>query len=314
MPCSLVDTLAVAQRGIYPIQSVALRTGVTAYTIRAWERRYGVVTPERVGGRRLYSEADVARLALLKRAVDSGHRIGTVANLPGPALRRLLAGRPEAPETTDAQALPEAVHRAVAHAAAIDERGFDAELYDAVRTYGASGVVEAFIFPVLRELGRRWRLGTAEIAEEHIVTSAIRGYLSTRLRDLVPPAGAPVLVVAAPEGELHDIGCLAGAIRAAEAGWRVVYLGANTPAESIVHVAVTTSAAAVLLVVTFAIERLGQFLEQLVAGIGEAMAAAIAGHLDSEMIAAAEGLGYRPVSTMSDLDEFLRRSAGAGSA
>jgi DNA-binding transcriptional MerR regulator len=291
-------------RGLYPIQTVSLRTGLSAHAIRAWERRYGVVEPVRREGRRLYSEADVVRLSLLKRAVDAGHRIGTVASFTTEELRTLLSAAAEAVQDRE---LSQRVARAVEHATATDARKFDAELYDAVRTYGDAAVVESFIFPVLREIGSRWREGTAEIAEEHVVTAVIRSYLSSRLRDLAPPADAPVVVFASLEGELHDIGGLAGAVRAQAAGWHATFLGANTPPDSIAHVAGNVSARAVVVVVTMeeSDASISVQLERLVAGMPTEATPAIAGHISAATAEHAARLGIAHLRSMGDLDEFL---------
>jgi DNA-binding transcriptional MerR regulator len=77
----------------YRIGAVSRLTGVPADTLRVWERRYGVVEPRRTdGGSRLYSQQDVARLGLIKRLVDAGHAIGTVANLSLEQLEDRAAG------------------------------------------------------------------------------------------------------------------------------------------------------------------------------------------------------------------------------
>jgi MerR family transcriptional regulator, light-induced transcriptional regulator len=309
------DTVQMNDSAVYPIQTVALRTGLSSHVIRAWERRYSIVSPERVGGRRLYTEADVSRLSLLKSAVDRGHRIGTVAGLSTDELREIVS-RERGEAATEQCDTPtnERVRRAVAHAARTDARLFEAELFDAVRTYGSAGVVEAFIFPVLREMGTRWRTGRAEIAEEHLVTSVIRTYLSARLQDLAPPADAPKLVVAAPAGELHDIGCLAGAVRAQEAGWQALFLGANTPAESIVHVVTRASARGVLVVVTMeeSTTAVTRQLEAVAAGVSESVAKALAGSPSEANAERARSLDFSLPPTMAGLDEFLHRSAQSG--
>ena len=90
----------------YPIGEVARRTGLSPHVLRAWERRYGVVSPSRrTGGGRLYSSADILRLRLLRRLTGAGHPIGEIASLPSDTLLALLPGDPE---ETDARMIPEA--------------------------------------------------------------------------------------------------------------------------------------------------------------------------------------------------------------
>lgn len=294
-------------RGLYPIQTVSLRTGLSPHVIRAWERRYKVLEPFRSEGRRLYSEADIAYLSLLKRAVDNGNRIGSIAFLSVDELRSRVS---ESPDDGRPRDITDRVARALSHAAATDARRFDAELYEAVQTFGDAAVVEAFIFPVLRELGERWREGTAEIAEEHVVTAVIRGYLSSRLRDLVPPADAPMAVIASLEGELHDIGALAGAVRAREAGWNATFLGANTPVKAMTDVAANMGARVVVVVITLEESEASVTvqLDRLSASLPHKTDIAIAGNPSAGTAAYAETLGFAVLRTMRDLDAYLTSS------
>src|SRR5919112_1464562 len=74
----------------YPVRLVALRTGLTPHVLRAWERRYGVVSPARtMGGQRLYSDFDIERLRLLRRLTHRGHAIRWIASLPVAELAKL---------------------------------------------------------------------------------------------------------------------------------------------------------------------------------------------------------------------------------
>src|SRR5512141_2772591 len=85
-----MPTSTESQTPRYPVRLVALRTGLTPHVLRAWERRYGVVSPARTeGGQRLYSDLDIERLRLLRRLTDRGHAIGRIASLPIPELARL---------------------------------------------------------------------------------------------------------------------------------------------------------------------------------------------------------------------------------
>ncbi|MBK7092549.1 MAG: MerR family transcriptional regulator [bacterium] len=84
----MTKSLTNAELGI---EAVARRSGLSQHIIRIWERRYSVVRPIRTASnRRLYTEADVVRLALLNRAVHAGHRISDIATLPTPKLEQLV--------------------------------------------------------------------------------------------------------------------------------------------------------------------------------------------------------------------------------
>jgi DNA-binding transcriptional MerR regulator len=84
---------------LFSIGAVSRLTGIPVHTLRAWERRYGAVSPERQeGGGRLYRRQDISRLNLIKRLTEAGHAVSTVAQLPMEALRE--RARDLAPETS----------------------------------------------------------------------------------------------------------------------------------------------------------------------------------------------------------------------
>ena len=145
----------------YPIRAVSKLTGVAIDTLRAWERRYGAVTPTRDGRGRLYSDADVARLRLLRGAVWQGHAIGRIAALSDAQLRKVAAPA--------ASADP-------ARGGAIDTRvllgaitGFDASTIDAelgrfAATHSADALLQDVVMPLLAEVGDAWHERRATVA------------------------------------------------------------------------------------------------------------------------------------------------------
>jgi DNA-binding transcriptional MerR regulator/methylmalonyl-CoA mutase cobalamin-binding subunit len=241
----------------HPIQVVARRTGLTPEVLRIWEKRYGVVTPVRTGtGRRLYSEEDIECLRLLRLATLSGRRIGDVATLSALQLRRLVA-EDQAAETAAPPgrvATTAILHRgssylssALAALEGLNARDLESLLTRALLELGAPTFLEEVIAPLVRRIGDLWHAGRLEPFEEHFATSVIRRILTEAMMDASGPRTAPVLLVATPTGEHHELGALmAGALAAAE-GWRVVYLGTNLPAADIAGAAQRVRAAAVAL-------------------------------------------------------------------
>jgi len=96
-----------------PINVAARRAGLTAHVIRAWERRYEAIVPERTSkGRRLYSEWEIQRLVLLRQAVDLGHRISEIADLPIEDLR-VLVGQDAVPGVEASPRIPLTTNRLI---------------------------------------------------------------------------------------------------------------------------------------------------------------------------------------------------------
>ena len=231
----------------YPVRVVIARTGLTADVLRAWERRYGAVRPQRSGGRqRLYSEEDVNRLTLLRRATLAGHSIAEVARLRTEALEALV----DAPHADASPAAPDlesaVVRTALAAAERLDGAALEATLKRAALALG-TGFVDRIAPRFLTAVGERWHEGELSPAHEHLATSVVRRVLDWLLDAHVPAARAPRLVVATPAGEHHELGAMLGAAAAVAEGWAVVYLGANLPASDIVAAAKQVRARAVAL-------------------------------------------------------------------
>lgn len=227
------------------IGELARRTGVPVATLRAWEARYDLLEPRRTdGGHRRYSEDDLARVlavvGLVERGWAPGAAAGEVRRRPAPITR--LRARDETsasdPATADARdgtdatiarGLADRLERAVR---ALDEADADAVLDDAFARLGVASVLELVVSPVLRAIGEGWEEDPRLIALEHFATAALRPRLQRLLRG-AHREGAPTCLAAAPDGEDHELGVLAAAAVAADAGFRVTYLGARTPSRAI---------------------------------------------------------------------------------
>ena len=225
----------------YPIRVVARLTGLSLDTLRAWERRYQAVMPERGDRGRVYTDRHVTRLKLLASLVEGGHAIGSIAALSDVELRRLTAGHVRSPTPSPAIDLG-LLLTALKH---YDLLSIEAELNRYALLLPPAELIFGVVLPVLRELGTRWESGAINPAQEHLVSSLIRGMLGGLLRAMPRPARAARIVFAAPAGERHELGLLCGAVLAAVSGHSVVYLGPDLPPADIAH-AVRQSAAKVL--------------------------------------------------------------------
>jgi DNA-binding transcriptional MerR regulator len=227
----------------YPIRAVSKLTGIPIDTLRAWERRHRVVEPARDERGRLYSQADVERLRLLRRAVEGGHAIGRVAPLSTAELRALAQPAPEPePETpvVDLSALQDAVDR-------LDAAAFRRELSRLAAVLPLRALCRDVALPFLHLVGEAWHAGRLGIGQEHLATAEIRSLLGALARLHEVREGAPALVLATPAGELHEIATLAAAVVASDAGLGAFYLGPDVPSAEIVSTASRLSAKAVVL-------------------------------------------------------------------
>ena len=218
---------------MYSIKAVSQATGLSIETLRAWERRYQIVVPVRDGnGRRAYQSDDVIRLRKLREATEKGHPISRLARLDEAELDQILEpGAPGSPDGSPQQSLAAQII-----AAAADYRPEDCDrlLAMALALLPVSQVVIEVLAPALVEVGERWHRGQFSIAQERIVSSAVRRQLSSVLDTYSRIATGPLMVLSTPAGERHELGILMCALLAASRNIRCHYLGADLPADDLV--------------------------------------------------------------------------------
>jgi MerR family transcriptional regulator, light-induced transcriptional regulator len=232
------------------IAALAHATGVPAHTLRKWEQRYGVLSPDRTsGGQRRYTEVDVARVHWLRARLGEGYRIGEAASL--------LTAPENAPVTTPAD-LSEAILDAVSRS---DVEATQRLLDQAFTLHSLETAIEDIAVPVLVEVGRRWATGELSVAQEHLVTGAVRARTLRRLAEPWPGVRGRVVLACAP-GERHEVGLLSVAALLAMEGWGIVYLGAETPVDAALALARSVDATVTCFSVTMHDHR-----DALVAGL-----------------------------------------------
>jgi methanogenic corrinoid protein MtbC1 len=244
-----------SQNAALGIEAVAQRSGLSQHLIRIWERRYAVVQPIRTeSNRRLYSEADVVRLALLNRAVHAGHRISDVATIPTPKLEQLVGKDfPNAAvsRVKSKGVSPNFVELALSAVVQFDSEELGAILSHAEVDLGQARALDQVVMPLMEKIGEMWKDGDIRVAHEHMATAVIRNHVGAFLASMRYPAHAPAIVVATPAGQLHEVGALVVAVAAALEGWRPVFLGPNLPADEIAGAVQKSGACAVALSLVF---------------------------------------------------------------
>lgn len=228
---------------LYPIRAVSTMTGVNAATLRAWERRYGLIEPSRTAkGHRLYSPSDVARIHRIVELLDSG--------LPPSQIGAILNTERERPGTGSLPGWKPLRHQLLGCVRQFDEPGLFQVYREALASQPLDDVTENLTVPVLEELGNRWETGKGRVAEEHFFQQFVRNALGSRLFHRSWHPGPMTLITACLPGELHDIGLLLFNLSAESRGFRVVGLGADTPLADLPHVAGAAKAQAVVLSTT----------------------------------------------------------------
>jgi DNA-binding transcriptional MerR regulator len=215
--------------GALRIGEFARRVEVSPELLRAWERRYGLLKPIRTeGGFRLYTDDDAARVERMKRALDEGLSAAEAAKLA------LVQERP-----MDG-ALDDARERLVAAAHTYDEAAVHAILDEALAGFSLETVLQELILPALREIGAEWERGALEVGQEHFASNLVRERMLALAR-LWGRGGGPLAILACAPGERHDIGLIAFGLVLRSHGWRILFLGADTPVATLRRAVATTA-------------------------------------------------------------------------
>lgn len=218
-------TTATGPSGPFRIHVVAEMTGIPEPTLRAWERRYGIPTPERTAaGYRLYGLREVEQVRAMKAACEAGMSAAEAAEsvrASGGVAPRGVAVATD-PFSEARKLLLDAVSR-------LDDEALESRLRQVMFLGNATTILDEVLAPTMIEIGRRWHDGRISVAHEHFASFRI----ATALRDLArlssAPVGAPAVLLAGFADDDHELGFLGLAVRLGTWGFRPIVLGARTP-------------------------------------------------------------------------------------
>jgi DNA-binding transcriptional MerR regulator len=228
--------------GYLRIGQLAKRTGVSPELLRAWEQRYGLLQPTRTaGGFRLYGAADEARVQHMQRLVAGGLAAAQAARL-------ILSGDDPAlgPASPSATTLEDAADDLTASLDRLDEQAANTALDRLFAAYTVETVLQQVVLPYLHRLGERWVTGEVSVAQEHFASNLLRG----RLLGLAQGWGqgqGPGAILACVPGEQHELGLLAFGVALRRRGWRITYLGTDSPIGAVADLAGSLAPAVVVL-------------------------------------------------------------------
>ncbi|MEZ6187369.1 MAG: MerR family transcriptional regulator [Planctomycetota bacterium] len=222
------------------MRTISERTGISPSLLRAWERRHGLLEPERTdGGHRLYTETDLQVLQRIRQLLDQGRSIGELASLGrkallSPSLPPLAAPKapPPRPQPTVVEpGLSGLRDRIVDAAVDLEEAELQRALDACFAQVAPTTALDYVVFPALHEVGERWARGECSVAGEHLISAKVVGRLIKLLEVANPSAGpdVPRAICACLPDEQHVIGALAVAYHLARRGYHVHYLGAAMP-------------------------------------------------------------------------------------
>lgn len=297
------ERVAGNAEGYLRIGELSRRVGVSPELLRAWETRYGLLRPSRSpGGFRLYSDEDEARVRLMRMYQQRGLSAAEAARLAASAEP---TAAPDDDVTANGRVAAD-VKRLSDALDDFDEAGAHAALDSLVSALSVDALVKEAVIPYLEDLGRRWERGEASVAQEHFASNVIRGRLLGLARGWGQGTGPRALLACAP-AEQHDLPlvCFGLALRAR--GWRITYLGPDTPVETLAEV-VPALRPRVLVVSASLPERLATALDRL-RELAESTRIVVAGAGASPEAAERAGAELLTEDPVSAADRVSRRAA-----
>lgn len=206
--------------GKYTVNEVEERTKIGASTLRQWERRYGFPKPERTeSGYRLYSDEDLRQLEAMKQHIAEG--------IPASRAAELVKNLTPAPSGPRSLAV---IRRELVEALiSLEEDKAERLLSEAYALHAVEAVMLELLQAGMVEIGHLWHEGKVSTATEHFASSYVQGRLRSLLNTATQIRNAPAVIVACAPGEQHELGALLLAVMLRRSGYRLYFLGANTP-------------------------------------------------------------------------------------
>ena len=232
----------------FPIRVLAEKTGVAPTTLRAWERRYGLLKPERTPkGHRLYSVKDVEVVSRIVKLLNENFTISKAIN------EIKLEDMQEQANSDTLESAPSTEHwelfqkRFLGAIEKFDDNKLDALYNEALSLYPIDLVSSQILHPLLSQLGQRWTEREAGIAEEHFFSSYLRNKVGARVHHASGKSKGSRLLLACVPGEFHELGSLLFGLSAMTRGYRLLFLGADLPLDQVRAVAQTATIDGVVL-------------------------------------------------------------------
>ena len=228
---------------LYTIGTVSKLTGVGAITLRAWERRYGLIEPVRkASGHRLFTRRHIDQINRITALTQQGMRISQIR----PEMLE-VGDVADADTGTDSDQWKDYLNSMMAAIISFDEERLEDIYNEALSLYPIGMVTRKLLTPLLIELGLRWEGGEGGVAEEHFFAFYLRNKLGARYHHRGRGERGQLILLAGLPREHHEIGLLLFALAAHESGYRVLPLGANMPMDELAALAAHKGCDAIVL-------------------------------------------------------------------
>ena len=212
--------------GKYSIKELEQLSGIKAHTIRIWEKRFSIITPQRTSTNiRFYSDEDLKKIINVSLLNSHGLKISKIAGMSIEEISQKILDMIEKKPETDIY-----IDQLVVAMVDLDEEQFEKILITLVNKFGFERTITEVVYPFMEKIGILWQTGTITPAHEHFISNLIRQRLITSIASLpFPPKRSKKAILFLPEGELHEIGLLFYHYLARSYGFKTFYLGQSVP-------------------------------------------------------------------------------------
>lgn len=217
--------------GQYLIKELEKLSGIKAHTIRIWEKRYGIVEPQRSQTNiRYYSDDDLKKIINVSLLNNNGLKISKIALLSSGEIANKVAELSQSVGRLDVH-----IDRLIVAMVDIDEPQFHKVMQEMTAKYGFESTISEIVYPFLEKIGVLWQTGNISPAQEHFISNLLRQKILAAIDALpIPPRSRPGVVLFLPEGELHELGLLFYHYIARKNGFHTYYLGQTVPFKDVV--------------------------------------------------------------------------------
>jgi DNA-binding transcriptional MerR regulator len=214
----------------YTIKDLETLSGIKAHTIRIWEKRYGLLEPQRsTTNIRYYSDNELRKLLNVSMLVKHGYKISKVSNYENGQIQREVLKLNEKSLPSESM-----IDQLVVHMVNFDHKSFEDLLLQQINQIGFEETFMENIFPLFEKVGIYWQIGTIFPAQEHFVSNIIRELLIKESSGINNHDSTSIVLFFLKEGEMHEISLLFYHYLALKSGYKTIYLGQNVPFEDLV--------------------------------------------------------------------------------
>lgn len=216
---------------VYSIKDLERLSGIKAHTLRIWEQRYGILTPERSDTNiRTYSDEDLKKVLNISILNNKGFKISKIAGFGDFLIREKVL---EVTETSSDAIIQ--IDSLVLAMIEMDEDRFEKSLSYNILRQGFDDTIQNIVFPFLQKVGILWQTNSINPAQEHFISNLIRQKLIVAIdgANQKVDATADKVLLYLPDQELHEISLLFANYTLKSKGLRTIYLGQSVPHENL---------------------------------------------------------------------------------